>query len=199
MKRNHSIRRWSLAVGAVALSCAAATGAAHPADPFGPHHGGPQGPPSGPAAGPPSGPAANAPGMPGQQQVEYWEEAEEELLSLVNDARTASGCDILTEDGELTQAARDNSAEQAGQGSTGRAGSELGGPGGTAPGVDGHEGRTAHFSASGPEDAQAAMDSWDGLHGSNGSLVDCGFTTVGVGVVEDDDGPHWTVVLGEDG
>ncbi|MBE3000523.1 hypothetical protein IDM40_17700 [Nocardiopsis sp. HNM0947] len=134
--------------------------------------------------------------MPDRQQVEYWEEAEEELLSLINDARTASGCEILTEDEQLTQAARDNSAEQAGLGSTGRSGFELGGP---ASGLDGHEGRTAHFSASGPEDAQAAMDSWDSGRGGSDSLVDCDFTTVGVGVVDDGDGPHWTVVLGEDG
>lgn len=174
-------------MAAAAVCCAGVTGAADPGDVFA-GSGAPsslQGPGSGNGWPPPW----------TQDPVDPWPEAEAEVVRLVNEARPGYGCGKLSAHELLTQAAREHSQDMVGGGFSG--GSFFGGSSARDRARDlGYAHPSGEIVASGFETAEDAVRAWTTRGGHNTVLADCEAEDIGVGVVKDEDGSHWTVILG---
>ncbi|MEU9557931.1 CAP domain-containing protein [Streptomyces fumanus] len=121
--------------------------------------------------------------------------AEAEVLRLVNAERAKAGCTPLTADGALADLAESFSEAMAAQGFF-----DHTDPSGATPwdraeaaGISNLGGENI---ARGQADAQAVMDAWMNSEGHRANILNCGFTTLGVGVHFGSGGPWWTQDFG---
>ncbi|MGW4274804.1 CAP domain-containing protein, partial [Streptomyces seoulensis] len=121
--------------------------------------------------------------------------AEAQVLSLVNQERARAGCGPVAANGALTSLAEDFSRAMADQDFF-----DHTDPGGATPwdraarlGITGLGGENI---ARGQADAAAVMDAWMDSPGHRANILDCDFTTLGVGVHFGPGGPWWTQDFG---
>ncbi len=117
------------------------------------------------------------------------------VLSLVNEERSRAGCAPLDLDPALTALAAAHSQDMAERGYF-----DHTDPDGRTPwdraaaaGVDHLGGENI---ARGQQDARAVMDSWMSSEGHRANILNCDFTTLGLGVHFGDGGPWWTQTFG---
>ncbi|GAA3295596.1 hypothetical protein GCM10020295_23200 [Streptomyces cinereospinus] len=121
--------------------------------------------------------------------------AEAEVLKLVNEERARAGCSPLAANSALAELAGDYSEAMAEQGFFGHTD-----PSGNTPwdraqeaGISGLGGENI---ARGQADAAAVMESWMNSPGHRANILNCDFTTLGVGVHYGSGGPWWTQDFG---
>ncbi|MFE9612535.1 CAP domain-containing protein [Streptomyces sp. NPDC006012] len=121
--------------------------------------------------------------------------AEAQVLKLVNEERAKAGCGALTASGPLTRLAEAFSADMAA-----RDFFDHTDPDGRTPwdrasaaGVSGLGGENI---ARGQADAAAVMEAWMNSPGHRANILNCDFTTLGVGVHFGSGGPWWTQDFG---
>ncbi|MFD3661070.1 CAP domain-containing protein [Streptomyces sp. NPDC058659] len=123
------------------------------------------------------------------------EAAEAEVLRLVNVERAAVGCTPVRADAQLAALAGAFSADMAERGFF-----DHTDPDGATPWVRaeqaGVSGLGGENIARGQADAAAVMDSWMNSDGHRANILNCDFTTLGVGVQFGDGGPWWTQDFG---
>lgn len=118
---------------------------------------------------------------------------EDELLDLINEARDEAGCDPVSTDARLTQAATAHSEDMSGRDYF----SHIGPDGSTFVGRALREGYltpAAENIAVGQRDAEQVMRNWMSSPGHRKNILDCSLTTVGLGV--NTDGWYWTQDFG---
>ncbi|MFE1549379.1 CAP domain-containing protein [Streptomyces sp. NPDC058718] len=123
------------------------------------------------------------------------EAAEAEVLRLVNVERTKVGCTPVRSDAQLAALAGAFSADMAERGFFDHTDPDGATPWARAEqaGVSGLGGENI---ARGQADAAAVMDSWMNSDGHRANILNCDFTTLGVGVQFGDGGPWWTQDFG---
>ncbi|MFH8752608.1 CAP domain-containing protein [Streptomyces rimosus] len=121
--------------------------------------------------------------------------AESQVLTLVNQERAKAGCSPLTADRQLSDLARDFSADMAR-----RDFFDHTDPDGRSPwdrakaaGIDGLGGENI---ARGQADARAVMDTWMHSSGHRANILNCEYKTLGVGAHFGSGGPWWTQDFG---
>lgn len=121
--------------------------------------------------------------------------AEAEVVRLVNQERAKVGCSAVRSDAALAALAGDFSADMAARGFF-----DHTDPDGDTPwdraaqaGVNGMGGENI---ARGQADAAAVMESWMNSDGHRANILNCDYTTLGVGVHFADGGPWWTQDFG---
>ncbi|MER5966298.1 CAP domain-containing protein [Streptomyces sp. NPDC002057] len=123
------------------------------------------------------------------------EAAETEVLRLVNLERAKVGCSPVSEDAKLAALAGAFSADMANRGFFDHTDPDGATPWARAEkaGVSGLGGENI---ARGQADAAAVMESWMNSDGHRANILNCEFTTLGVGVYFGDGGPWWTQDFG---
>ncbi|TDC96780.1 CAP domain-containing protein [Saccharopolyspora aridisoli] len=119
--------------------------------------------------------------------------AQDEVVALVNKARTAAGCAPLTVDGRLTKAATEHSADMARRGYFNHT---------TPEGITfservraaGHPAPGAENIARGHTSAAQVVDGWLKSRSHRKNIMNCSLRTIGVGV--EYDGNYWTQDFG---
>ncbi|MEU5719627.1 CAP domain-containing protein [Streptomyces sp. NPDC020403] len=121
--------------------------------------------------------------------------AQDAVLALVNEERSKVGCRPVTASASLTALAQDFSEDMAARGFF-----DHTDPDGATPwdraakaGVTGLGGENI---ARGQADAQAVMDAWMNSDGHRANILNCDYTTLGVGVHFGSGGPWWTQDFG---
>ncbi|MFD7301083.1 CAP domain-containing protein [Streptomyces pharetrae] len=121
--------------------------------------------------------------------------AEAQVLQLVNEERAKAGCRPLAANSALARLARDFSEDMAARGFF-----DHTDPSGATPwdraekaGISDLGGENI---ARGQADAAAVMDAWMNSPGHRANILNCEFTTLGVGVHFGQDGPWWTQDFG---
>jgi uncharacterized protein YkwD len=121
--------------------------------------------------------------------------ARAQILSLVNDQRATAGCKPLTAGSDLDQLAQNFSDDMAA-----RAFFDHTDPDGHTPwdrakalGITNLGGENI---ARGQADAQAVMDAWMNSPGHRANILNCEYTTLGVGIHFGTGGPWWTQDFG---
>ncbi|MEV4427285.1 CAP domain-containing protein [Streptomyces sp. R-07] len=121
--------------------------------------------------------------------------AEAEVLRLVNTERAKVGCTPVRADAQLASLAGAFSADMATRGFF-----DHTDPDGDTPWVRaqqaGISGMGGENIARGQVDAAAVMASWMNSDGHRANILNCDFTTLGVGVAFGDGGPWWTQDFG---
>ncbi|MDT0321211.1 CAP domain-containing protein [Streptomyces millisiae] len=119
----------------------------------------------------------------------------EAVLTLVNEERANAGCQPLTLDTGLSRLAADFSRDMAERGFF-----DHTDPDGLTPWDRALTSGIANLGgeniARGQQDAQAVMDAWMASDGHRENILNCEFTTLGVGVHLGDGGPWWTQDFG---
>lgn len=145
-------------------------------------------------------PAAPAPTTPAASATEDAKPAagtsvQTQVLTLVNQERAKVGCSPLTLSSSLTSLAQGFSQDMAA-----RDFFDHTDPDGDTPwdraataGITNLGGENI---ARGQADAQAVMDSWMNSEGHRANILNCDYTTMGVGVYIADGGPWWTQDFG---
>jgi uncharacterized protein YkwD len=137
---------------------------------------------------PPPGPAAPVPAaVPGR---------EDEVLALVNAARTTAGCEPLVTDAGLADVARAHSEDMRDRGFFDHVNPDGLGPFQRAEQV-GHTNARAENIAYGRSTAAAVMDYWMSSSADRANILDCALRTLGVGIADGPDGPWWTQLFGD--
>ncbi|MFD0151992.1 CAP domain-containing protein [Streptomyces sp. NPDC127132] len=123
------------------------------------------------------------------------EAAEAEVVRLVNVERAKVGCTPVRSDAQLAALAGAFSADMAERGFFDHTDPDGATPWARAEqaGVSGLGGENI---ARGQADAAAVMDSWMNSDGHRANILNCDFTTLGVGVQFGDGGPWWTQDFG---
>jgi uncharacterized protein YkwD len=121
--------------------------------------------------------------------------AEAAILSLVNQERTQTGCRPVRSDPELADLAGDFSQDMAKRDFFDHTDPDGAGPWDRAEelGISNLGGENI---ARGQPDAQAVMDAWMDSPGHRANILNCDFTTLGVGAHFGADGPWWTQDFG---
>jgi len=121
--------------------------------------------------------------------------ARAQILTLVNQQRATAGCRPLTADSSLDTLAQDFSDDMAARGFF-----DHTDPDGNTPwdrakklGITDLGGENI---AMGQADAQAVMDAWMNSPGHRANILNCDYTTLGVGVHFGSGGPWWTQDFG---
>ncbi|MEK9521195.1 CAP domain-containing protein [Streptomyces venezuelae] len=121
--------------------------------------------------------------------------AEAEVVRLVNDERAKVGCSPVSADARLAALAGAFSSDMAARGFF-----DHTDPDGATPWVRaekaGVSGLGGENIARGQADAAAVMQSWMNSDGHRANILNCDFTTLGVGVHFADGGPWWTQDFG---
>ncbi|MFF9014526.1 CAP domain-containing protein [Streptomyces sp. NPDC014870] len=140
-------------------------------------------------------PRTEAPAAPAAPALSRAAAAEAEVVRLVNDERAKVGCSAVRPDAALAKLAGDFSADMAARGFF-----DHTDPDGDTPwerarqaGVTGMAGENI---ARGQADAAAVMESWMNSDGHRANILNCDYTTLGVGVHFADGGPWWTQDFG---
>ncbi|MFJ6072957.1 CAP domain-containing protein [Streptomyces sp. NPDC093065] len=144
----------------------------------------------------PSSPATKEPAEPSAPAAVSEEAvAQAQVLKLVNDERAKVGCSPVAANSALRELAEDFSGAMAAQGFF-----DHTDPGGATPwdraaaaGISGLGGENI---ARGQADAQAVMAAWMASPGHRANILNCDFTTLGVGVHFGSGGPWWTQDFG---
>ncbi|MER5631023.1 CAP domain-containing protein [Streptomyces nitrosporeus] len=136
-----------------------------------------------------SSPASSAPASSGAAT------ARAAVLSLVNQERAKAGCTPVTADTSLNTLAQDFSEDMAARDFFGHTDPDGATPWdrAAAAGVPGLGGENI---ARGQADAQAVMDAWMASEGHRANILNCAYTTLGVGVHFGSGGPWWTQDFG---
>ncbi|WP_059011728.1 CAP domain-containing protein [Streptomyces specialis] len=147
-----------------------------------------------PEAEPEPEPGSPSPGDPGSPDTDP-EPAAEAVLALVNEERAIAGCRPLTEDPELTALASAFSVDMAARDYFGHTDPDGRTPWdrAAAAGVTGLGGENI---ARGQADPEAVMDAWMSSDGHRANILNCAFTTIGIGVHVGAGGPWWTQEFG---
>ncbi|OLF09624.1 hypothetical protein BU204_32800 [Actinophytocola xanthii] len=141
----------------------------------------------------PSSPSSEAPAPPPATGTPTQVTEEEQVVTLVNAARAQSGCDPVTTEPELVEAAQQHSSDM----------SEREYFDHTTPeGLTfadrileaGYESPGAENIARGQTSATQVMNSWMESDGHRANILNCQLTTIGVGL--DKDGWYWTQNFG---
>ncbi|MER6742521.1 CAP domain-containing protein [Streptomyces halstedii] len=121
--------------------------------------------------------------------------AQAAVLSLVNQERAKVGCSPVTASASLTALAQDFSEDMAARDFFGHTDPDGATPWdrAEAAGVTGLGGENI---ARGQADAQAVMDAWMASDGHRANILNCDYTTLGVGVHLGSGGPWWTQDFG---
>jgi len=121
--------------------------------------------------------------------------ARAEILTLVNQQRATAGCKPLTVTSPLTTLAQGFSDEMAARGFFDHTDPDGNDPWDRAAklGITNLGGENI---AMGQPDAQAVMDAWMNSPGHRANILNCRFTTLGVGVHFGTGGPWWTQDFG---
>ncbi|WP_431782970.1 CAP domain-containing protein [Streptomyces chumphonensis] len=146
-----------------------------------------------PAAPKPEAPTSKAPTTPGDSGVHS--AAEARVLALVNRERGRAGCSPVRADAELAKLAGDYSRDMAARGFFSHTDPDGRSPWDRADdaGVDHMGGENI---ARGQADAEAVMDAWMNSTGHRDNILNCDFTTLGVGAHFAGGGPWWTQAFG---
>ncbi|MDT0341161.1 CAP domain-containing protein [Streptomyces litchfieldiae] len=119
----------------------------------------------------------------------------EAVLALVNEERTRAGCRPVTLDPALTSLANAFSRDMAERGFF-----DHTDPDGRDPWDRAEAAGITYLGgeniALGQQDAQAVMDAWMNSEGHRANILNCEFTTLGIGVHIADGGPWWTQDFG---
>ncbi|MEV0152147.1 CAP domain-containing protein [Micromonospora sp. NPDC050686] len=119
----------------------------------------------------------------------------QKVVDLVNQERAKAGCQALSVDGKLTQAAQAHSQDQADHRKMSHDGSDGSDAGARLDRV-GYAwrayGENVAWNQQSPE---AVMDAWMNSPGHRANILNCGFTEIGVGVARSN-GPYWTQDFG---
>lgn len=191
--KNPLVRGPVLAGMAMALCCVGLTGAADP-DAFGDGESPPPLIESGASS---TWPPPWIDGSADQtEQAKTWPEAEAEIVRMVNEERSQAGCDPLSTDGLLSEAAREHSQDLAQRGTLSLANFFEDSSAGERARDKGYERTSGEIVASGFETAEKAVQAWTRSPGHSKVLLDCGSVETGVGVVLAEGGPYWTQILG---
>ncbi|KPI12414.1 SCP-like extracellular [Actinobacteria bacterium OK074] len=121
--------------------------------------------------------------------------AEAEVVRLVNVERAKVGCSPVAANSALTQLAENFSADMAQRGFFDHTDPDGKDPWDRAA-VAGITDLGGENIALGQADAAAVMDAWMDSPGHKANILNCDFTTLGVGVVFGDGGPWWTQDFG---
>ncbi|MFD3727201.1 CAP domain-containing protein [Streptomyces sp. NPDC058671] len=121
--------------------------------------------------------------------------AEAEVLRLVNAERAKVGCSAMSASAQLAALAGSYSSDMAARGFFDHTDPDGATPWARAQkaGVSGLGGENI---ARGQADAAAVMESWMNSDGHRANILNCDFTTLGVGVHFGDGGPWWTQNFG---
>ncbi|MCZ7433895.1 CAP domain-containing protein [Streptomyces sp. WMMC1477] len=145
-----------------------------------------------PAPKPPA-PTADPPSPPGDSGAHS--AAEARVLTLVNQERSRAGCSPLRADASLARLAGDHSADMARRGYFSHTD-----PDGRDPWDRAEEDGVTHLGgeniARGQADAEAVMRAWMDSPGHRKNILNCGFTSLGVGAHFAGGGPWWTQSFG---
>ncbi|MEU3249467.1 CAP domain-containing protein [Streptomyces sp. NPDC006997] len=145
---------------------------------------------------PPSNAATRTPEQPSAPvTVSREEAAEAEVLKLVNQERAQAGCSPVAANSALASLAGAFSADMAA-----RDFFDHTDPGGATPWDRAEAAGIADLGgeniARGQADAAAVMDAWMNSPGHRANILNCDFTTLGVGVQFGEGGPWWTQNFG---
>ncbi|MFF4751874.1 CAP domain-containing protein [Streptomyces sp. NPDC002514] len=148
-------------------------------------------------AGKPTTPAAPAPARrtSAPAKVSAATAAEAQVLKLVNEERAKAGCDALTASGSLTRLAEAFSADMAARDFFDHTDPDGRTPWDRASAAD-ISGLGGENIARGQADAAAVMEAWMNSPGHRANILNCDFTTLGVGVHFGSGGPWWTQDFG---
>jgi uncharacterized protein YkwD len=121
--------------------------------------------------------------------------ARAQVLALVNEQRATAGCQALTADTTLDKLAQNFSDDMAARGFFDHTDPDGNDPWdrATALGITNLGGENI---ARGQADAQAVMDAWMNSTGHRANILDCDYTTIGIGIHFGPDGPWWTQDFG---
>jgi uncharacterized protein YkwD len=121
--------------------------------------------------------------------------ARAQILTMVNEQRTTAGCKVLTADPALDTLAQNFSDDMAARGFFDHTDPDGNDPWdrATALGITNLGGENI---ARGQVDAQAVMDAWMNSIDHRANILDCDYTTLGVGIHFGPDGPWWTQDFG---
>ncbi|MFI7328007.1 CAP domain-containing protein [Streptomyces rubiginosohelvolus] len=121
--------------------------------------------------------------------------ARSEVLALVNQERAKVGCSPLSTSAPLTSLAQNFSEDMAARGFF-----DHTDPDGDTPwdraAQAGVQGLAAENIARGQADAQAVMEGWMNSEGHRANILNCDYTTIGIGVHEGSGGPWWVQNFG---
>jgi uncharacterized protein YkwD len=121
---------------------------------------------------------------------------EDQLVSLVNQARSQAGCHAVKDDGHLHNSARGHSDDMARKGYVSRTGSD-GSSFSDRIRKAGYHDPLGEDVGSGYQTAQQALDAWLATADQKAPLVNCDAKAIGVGVSFAKDGTvYWTADLG---
>ncbi|MFE2560431.1 CAP domain-containing protein [Streptomyces sp. NPDC059352] len=136
-----------------------------------------------------------APATAAPSTADRTEAAEAEVLRLVNAERAQVGCTPVRADAQLAALAGAFSVDMAQRGFFGHTDPDGATPWARAEkaGISGLAGENI---ARGQADAAAVMDSWMNSDGHRANILNCEYTTLGVGVYFADGGPWWTQDFG---
>lgn len=121
--------------------------------------------------------------------------AEAAVLNLVNEERALVGCSPLKASTDLADLARAHSKDMAARGFFDHTNPDGQNPWDRAAAA-GVSNLGAENIARGQADAGAVMNAWMESEGHRANILNCDFTTVGVGVYMRDGGPWWTQNFG---
>ncbi|MEU1128224.1 CAP domain-containing protein, partial [Streptomyces sp. NPDC005899] len=121
---------------------------------------------------------------------------EEEVVRLVNAERAKAGCEPVSTNGLLADAASRHSADMADRDYFSHTS-----PDGTDPGdritTAGYRWSTyGENIAKGQPTAAAVMESWMNSPGHRANILNCAFEEIGIGRQDSDSGPVWTQAFG---
>jgi uncharacterized protein YkwD len=121
---------------------------------------------------------------------------EDQLVQLINQARTEAGCKKLGADGHLRTAARAHSADMAATGTVSHTGSDGSSPQDRMSKTGYRNGKSEDI-GSGYRSAPAALSAWTADAKQRQPLQDCDLKAIGVGVAVAANGvPYWTADFG---
>ncbi|RKN06741.1 CAP domain-containing protein [Streptomyces radicis] len=144
---------------------------------------------------PPPPPETTAPAEDPEPGGDAGQQAAEAVLALVNEERANAGCRPLTLDAALTNLAIAHSRDMAERGYF-----DHTDPDGRTPWDRAAAAGVSHLGgeniARGQPDARAVMDAWMASEGHRANILNCDYTTLGVGAHFADGGPWWTQNFG---
>ncbi|MFH8931947.1 CAP domain-containing protein [Streptomyces pristinaespiralis] len=121
--------------------------------------------------------------------------AEAAVIDMVNEERAKVGCSPMKASGALSDLARAHSKDMAARGFF-----DHTNPDGETPWDRAEQAGVSNLGgeniARGQADAEAVMNSWMNSEGHRANILNCDFTTLGVGAYMADGGPWWTQNFG---
>jgi uncharacterized protein YkwD len=122
--------------------------------------------------------------------------AQQQVVALVNQERSAGGCRPVTVNAKLTRAAQLHSEDQAAHNTMSHTGSDGSSPWDRSKRA-GYANAIGENVAAGYRTAQAVMQGWMNSPGHRANIMNCDAKAIGVGMARSSDGtPYWTQMFG---